>query len=33
MSVGASMGYDARAHQRSITDLKGFFEEAFARRR
>jgi dienelactone hydrolase len=33
MSVGASMGYDARAHRQSITDLKRFFEEAFARRR
>ena len=32
MAVGASMGYDARAHQQSIVDLKAFFEEAFARR-
>jgi dienelactone hydrolase len=32
MTVGASMGYDAQAHQQSIADLKAFFEQAFARR-
>ncbi|HZF03529.1 MAG TPA: dienelactone hydrolase family protein [Patescibacteria group bacterium] len=29
MTRGASMGYDARAHQRSIADLKAFFGQAF----
>jgi dienelactone hydrolase len=32
MTVGASMGYDAQAHQQSIADLKAFFEQAFTRR-
>jgi dienelactone hydrolase len=32
MTVGASMGYDARAHQQSIADLKAFLEQAFTRR-
>jgi len=33
MTTGASIGYDANAHQRAIADLKVFFEAAFARRR
>jgi hypothetical protein len=33
MTTGASIGYDARTHERAITDLQAFLEEAFARRR
>jgi dienelactone hydrolase len=29
---GATLGYDARAHEQSITDVKAFFEDAFRRR-
>ena len=32
MTRGASMGYDGRAHQQSVADLRAFFEQAFARR-
>jgi len=32
MTRGASMGYDARAHQQSIADLKTFFDQTFAPR-
>ena len=32
MTRGASMGYDARAHQQSVADLRAFFEQAFSRR-
>ena len=33
MTVGAWIGYDARAHQQSIADLHTFLEQAFASRR
>jgi dienelactone hydrolase len=33
MTIGASIGYDARAHQQSMVDLQAFFERAFATRR
>ena len=32
MTRGAWMGYDARAHRQSVSDLQAFFEEALARR-
>src|SRR3989440_3429975 len=32
MTRGAGMGYDARAHRQSVSDLQAFFEEALARR-
>lgn len=32
MTRGASVGYDARAHAQALTDLRAFFEDAFARR-
>ena len=31
MALGGSMGYDARAHQRSIADLQAFLRQAFSR--
>jgi dienelactone hydrolase len=32
MTRGATVGYNARAHQQAIADLRAFFAEAFARR-
>ena len=33
MTIGASMGYDARAYQQSVADLEAFFRDVFARSR